>query len=190
MRLCLQACKHANLSSNYVPSQSIDGPLLYGGKPPRSLTPPLGKSSAGGHRDAHGARVPKLNRLALTPEPSGSCRGPEEGARDDNGPRMVIPQDGPHGHCVALGPEICQGTLDAMVAPGGVLLRHAQDQLIGLLGDREHGDAGGQAAIGISSALMSRSGYQRLKMLANSPFSVRTRVCNNKCVPSLDHCIC
>src|SRR5712671_5347514 len=54
---------------------------------------------------------------------------------------------------------------------------------------REHGDAGGQAAIGSSSAFMSRSGYQRLKMPANSPFSVRTRVCNNKCAPSLDHCI-
>src|SRR5918996_365317 len=54
----------------------------------------------------------------------------------------------------------------------------------------EQGDPGGYAAIGISSALMSRSGYQRLKMPANSPFSVRTRVCNNKCAPSLDHAIC
>src|SRR5262245_9303684 len=27
-------------------------------------------------------------------------------------------------------------------------------------------------------------------MPANSPFNVRTRVCNNKCAPSLDHCIC
>src|SRR5262249_18389120 len=54
----------------------------------------------------------------------------------------------------------------------------------------EHGDAGGQAAIGSSSAFMSRSGYQRLKMPANSPLSVRTRVCNNKCAPSFDHCIC
>src|SRR4029453_6906121 len=54
----------------------------------------------------------------------------------------------------------------------------------------EQGDPGGYAAIGISSALMSRSGYQRLKMPANSPFNVRTRVCNNKCAPSLDHCIC
>jgi len=34
------------------------------------------------------------------------------------------------------------------------------------------------------------SGYQRLKMAPNSPLSVRTRVCNNKCAPSLDHCIC
>jgi hypothetical protein len=31
--------------------------------------------------------------------------------------------------------------------------------------------------------------YQRLKMPPNSPFSVRTRVCNNKCAPSLDHAI-
>src|SRR5215813_2864595 len=55
---------------------------------------------------------------------------------------------------------------------------------------REHGDAGGHAAIGSSSTFMSRSGYQRLKMPAKSPFSVRTRVCNNRCAPSLDHCIC
>src|SRR5215813_11559831 len=55
---------------------------------------------------------------------------------------------------------------------------------------REQGDPGDYAAIGISSALISRSGYQRLKMPANSPFNVRTRVCNNKCAPSLDHCIC
>ncbi len=34
---------------------------------------------------------------------------------------------------------------------------------------REQGDPGGYAAIGISLALMSKSGYQRLKMLANSP---------------------
>src|SRR5678816_2919659 len=54
----------------------------------------------------------------------------------------------------------------------------------------EHGDPGGQAASGISSVFMSRSGYQRLKMPDNSPFSVRTRVCNNRCAPSLDHCIC
>jgi hypothetical protein len=74
----LQACKHVNVPSNHVPSQSIDGSLLYGGKTARSLTLPLGKISAGGHRDAHGARVPKLNRLALAPEPSGGYRGPEE----------------------------------------------------------------------------------------------------------------
>src|SRR6266853_6146752 len=54
----------------------------------------------------------------------------------------------------------------------------------------EHGDTGGHAAIGSSPPLMSRAGYQRLKIPANSPFSVRTRVCNNKCAPSLDHCIC
>src|SRR5207249_10891048 len=29
-----------------------------------------------------------------------------------------------------------------------------------------------------------------LKMALSSPLSVRTRVCNNKCAPSLDHCIC
>src|SRR6516225_7358227 len=52
------------------------------------------------------------------------------------------------------------------------------------------GEQGGYAAIGISSALISRSGYQRLKMPANSPFNVCTRVCNNKCAPSLDHCMC
>src|SRR5215472_13984519 len=56
--------------------------------------------------------------------------------------------------------------------------------------DREQGDPGGQAASGISSVFMSRPGYQRLKMPDNSPFSVRTRVCNSRCAPSLDHCIC
>src|SRR5439155_16778782 len=55
---------------------------------------------------------------------------------------------------------------------------------------REQGDAGGYAATGISSASRSMSGYQRLKMALSSPLSVRTRVCNNKCAPSLDHCIC
>src|SRR5262249_10516914 len=54
----------------------------------------------------------------------------------------------------------------------------------------EHGDAGDHAATGISSTSRSMSGYQRLKMTPSSPFSVRTRVCNNKCAPSLDHCIC
>src|SRR5262245_6855668 len=54
----------------------------------------------------------------------------------------------------------------------------------------EHGDAGGYAATGITSTSRSMSGYQRLKMALSSPFSVRTRVCNNKCAPSLDHCIC
>jgi hypothetical protein len=53
----------------------------------------------------------------------------------------------------------------------------------------EQGDAGGYAAIGISSTSRSMSGYQRLKMAPSSPLSVRTRVCNNKCAPSLDHCI-
>src|SRR5215467_8214298 len=57
-------------------------------------------------------------------------------------------------------------------------------------GQREHGDAGGYAATGISSTSRSMSGYQRLKMALSSPFSVRTRVCNNKCAPSLDHCMC
>jgi hypothetical protein len=55
---------------------------------------------------------------------------------------------------------------------------------------REQGDAGGYAATGISSTSRSMSGYQRLKMAPNSPLSVRTRVCNNKWAPSLDHCIC
>src|SRR5215471_15034349 len=55
---------------------------------------------------------------------------------------------------------------------------------------REQGDAGGYAAIAISSTSRSMSGYQPLKMAPNSPLSVRTRVCNNKCAPSLDHCIC
>src|SRR5438445_12649161 len=55
---------------------------------------------------------------------------------------------------------------------------------------REKGDAGGYAATGISSTSRSMSGYQRLKMAPNSPLSVRTRVCNNKWAPSLDHCIC
>src|SRR5215467_12704816 len=48
----------------------------------------------------------------------------------------------------------------------------------------EHGDTGGHAAIGSSPPFMSRAGYQRLKIPANSPFSVRTRVCNNTCAPS------
>src|SRR2546423_12215318 len=55
---------------------------------------------------------------------------------------------------------------------------------------REQGDAGGYAAAGISFASISMSGYQRLKIAPSSPFSVRTRVCNSKCAPSLDHCIC
>src|SRR5712692_6512681 len=54
----------------------------------------------------------------------------------------------------------------------------------------EQGDGEGYAAIGISSTSRSMSGYQRLKMAPSSPLSVRTRVCNNKCAPSLDHCIC
>jgi hypothetical protein len=54
----------------------------------------------------------------------------------------------------------------------------------------EQGDAGAYAAIAISSTSRSISGYQPLKMAPNSPLSVRTRVCNNKCAPSLDHCIC
>lgn len=29
-----------------------------------------------------------------------------------------------------------------------------------------------------------------LTMALSSPFSVRTHVCNNKCAPSLDHCLC
>src|SRR6266446_4822440 len=61
---------------------------------------------------------------------------------------------------------------------------------ISLINQGEQGDAGGYAAIGISSTSRSISGYQRLKMAPNSPLSVRTRVCNNKCAPSLDHCIC
>src|SRR4029450_3786467 len=55
---------------------------------------------------------------------------------------------------------------------------------------REQGDAGGYAATGLSSASRSMSGYQRLKMAPSSPLSARPRVCNNKCAPSLDHCIC
>src|SRR5262249_24911521 len=55
---------------------------------------------------------------------------------------------------------------------------------------REHADAGDYAAAGISSASMSMSGYQRLNMTLRSPFSVCTRVCNNRCAPALDHCIC
>src|SRR5262245_8663847 len=54
----------------------------------------------------------------------------------------------------------------------------------------EHGDAGDHAATGISSTSRSMSGYQRLQMTPSSPLSVRTRVCNNKCAPSLDQCIC
>src|SRR5215471_13854005 len=62
--------------------------------------------------------------------------------------------------------------------------------LITLVAKGEHGDAGGYAATGLSSTSRSMSGYQRLKMALSSPFSVRTRVCNNKCAPSFDHCIC
>src|SRR3989442_9895473 len=58
------------------------------------------------------------------------------------------------------------------------------------VGNREQGDAGGYAATEISSTSRSMSGYQRLKMAPNAPLSVRTRVCNNKCAPSLDPCIC
>jgi hypothetical protein len=54
----------------------------------------------------------------------------------------------------------------------------------------ERGDAGGNAATETSSTSRSISGYQRLKMTTNSPLRVRTRVCNNKCAPSLDLCIC
>src|SRR5215813_2371489 len=54
----------------------------------------------------------------------------------------------------------------------------------------EQGDAGDYAAAGISSPSMSMSGYQHLKMAPNSPLSVFTRVCSNKCAPGLDHCIC
>src|SRR6266436_6752347 len=57
-------------------------------------------------------------------------------------------------------------------------------------GLREQGDAGDYAAAGISLPSMSMSGYQRLKMAPNSPLSVFTRVCSNKCAPGLDHCIC
>src|SRR4030095_8055090 len=46
---------------------------------------------------------------------------------------------------------------------------------------KTQGDAGGYAAIGISSTSRSMSGYQRLKIVPSSPSSVRTRVCNNKC---------
>src|SRR5262245_66652008 len=56
-------------------------------------------------------------------------------------------------------------------------------------GCREHGDAGSYAAVGISSTSRSIPGYQRLKMALSSPFSIRTRVCNNNCALSLDHCI-
>src|SRR5216683_7122428 len=55
---------------------------------------------------------------------------------------------------------------------------------------REQGDAGGYAAIGISSTSTSMSGYQRLQIVPSSPLSVRTRVCNNTCAPFLDHGIC
>src|SRR5215510_7147450 len=54
----------------------------------------------------------------------------------------------------------------------------------------EQGDAGDYAAAGLSSTSRSMSGYQRLKMAPNSPSSVFTRVCSNKCAPGLDHCIC
>src|SRR5215813_6314205 len=57
-------------------------------------------------------------------------------------------------------------------------------------GKGEQGDAGGYAATGISSTSRSMYRYQRLKMATSSPFSVRTRVCNNKCAPSFDHGIC
>src|SRR5712692_2807640 len=55
---------------------------------------------------------------------------------------------------------------------------------------REQGDAGDYADACISSTSTSMSGYQRLKMAPNSPSSVFTRICSNKCAPDLDHCIC
>src|SRR5262245_19571721 len=55
---------------------------------------------------------------------------------------------------------------------------------------QEHGEAGDYAAIGFSSTSRSMSGYHRLTMALSFPFSVRTRVCNNKCAPALDHCMC
>src|SRR5262249_11762914 len=54
----------------------------------------------------------------------------------------------------------------------------------------EQGDAGDYAAAGISSTSISMSEYQRLKTAPNSPSSVFTRACSNKCAPCLDHCIC
>src|SRR5262245_58361457 len=74
----------------------------------------------------------------------------------------------------------------------GHAMASTDDRMLGLRCDRqgEQGDAGGYAATGISSTSRSMSGYQRLKMAPSSPLSVRTRVCNNKWAPSLDHCIC
>src|SRR5215831_6773235 len=54
----------------------------------------------------------------------------------------------------------------------------------------EQGDAGGYAAIGISSTSRSMSGSQRFKMAPSSPLHVRTRVCHNTCAPALDHYLC
>ena len=48
---------------------------------------------------------------------------------------MVTPQDVTHGQLVDLMAQIRQGTLNATVTPGGVLLGHAQDQLLDVLGD-------------------------------------------------------
>src|SRR5712691_8190834 len=52
----------------------------------------------------------------------------------------------------------------------------------------EHGEAGDEAASASSSTCIS--GYQRLNTEPNSWLSVLTRVCNSRCAPRFDHCIC
>jgi hypothetical protein len=50
---------------------------------------------------------------------------------------MIAPQDVTHRKLVDRMPEIPQGTLNAMVTLGGVLLGHAHDQLLDFLSDTQ-----------------------------------------------------
>jgi hypothetical protein len=48
---------------------------------------------------------------------------------------MVATQNVPHGDGVDGMPQVRQGPLDAAVAPGRILFRHADHELLDLLGD-------------------------------------------------------
>jgi hypothetical protein len=48
---------------------------------------------------------------------------------------VVTAQDVAHGDRVEMMPQICQGTLDTAIAPGWILLGHADDELLHLLGN-------------------------------------------------------
>src|SRR5262245_3497252 len=55
-----------------------------------SLTPPRGHSRAAAIETISAARLPRLDRLALAPEPSVGYRGPEDGARTSTWFRDVL----------------------------------------------------------------------------------------------------